>query len=555
MDAAAKRMAPPLESWNGTPYSLPPELIAEASWRLGWLGLVYSAAGILGYFGRRALLTWTGAIDSRLRAGDVVMAGGVLLGLAVFVASRRHVLPPKRLVDLGLAFQVAAAFGIAGARFWSGVPTADTSLTMIPAECAWILIFPLVVPNAPRKVLVSSLLAASMAPLIAVTAHVVAETDVGDPRLLASYLLPNYLAAFIAYGLARIVHRFSVRLKHAREVGRYELFERIGEGGMGEVWRARHRLLARPAALKLIRRDLLGANQRAREAIIRRFEREAQDTAMLGSTHTVDVYDFGVTEEGDFYYVMELLDGISLERFVQQFGPMEPARAVHLLVQACHSLGEAHGRGLVHRDIKPANIFMCRLGPDDDFVKVLDFGLVKHLDAPAGQMLTIEGTTAGTPAYMAPEVALGRTDADGRADLYSLACVAYFLLTGQPLFARDTPFATALAHVHDQPNPPSTRSEFQIPPALDALILECLAKDPAARPATAEVFGRRLAQTVSSDAWTPDAARAWWELHKGSLAAAPQAGTEAAPREPPSGPARHVWRARLDRKLDPQQDA
>jgi len=187
---------------------------------------------------------------------------------------------------------------------------------------------------------------------------------------------------------------------------------------------------------------------------------------------------------------------------------------------------------------------------------VLDFGLVKHLDAPAGQMLTIEGTTAGTPAYMAPEVALGRTDADGRADLYSLACVAYFLLTGQPLFARDTPFATALAHVHDQPNPPSTRSEFQIPPALDALILECLAKDPAARPATAEVFGRRLAQTVSSDAWTPDAARAWWELHKGSLAAAPQAGTEAAPREPPSqGRARHVWRARLDRTLDPQQDA
>src|SRR5262249_17742079 len=150
---------------------------------------------------------------------------------------------------------------------------------------------------------------------------------------------------------------------------------------------------------------------------------------------TVDIYDFGVTEEGDFYYVMELLDGITLERFVQLFGPMEPARTVQLLTQICHSLGEAHTLGLVHRDVKPANIFLCRLGPDYDFVKVLDFGLVKHLDAGVGQGLTVEQTTAGTPAYMAPEIALGRADADGRADLYSLGCVAYFLLTGQPVFS------------------------------------------------------------------------------------------------------------------------
>ena len=165
---------------------------------------------------------------------------------------------------------------------------------------------------------------------------------------------------------------------------------------------------------------------------MRRFEREAQETAKLGSVHTIDVYDYGLTEDGDFYYVMELLNGISLERYVKQFGPMPPARVVYLLRQVCHSLSEAHDRGLIHRDIKPANIFMCRLGPDDDFVKVLDFGLVKHFgDQAPGTMPTIEELTAGTPAFMAPEIALNDARIDGRADIYALGCVAYYLLTGE----------------------------------------------------------------------------------------------------------------------------
>jgi serine/threonine-protein kinase len=272
---------------------------------------------------------------------------------------------------------------------------------------------------------------------------------------------------------------------------------------------------------------VLGSSQRSRDALIKRFEREAQDTAALGSTHTIDVYDFGITEEGDFYYVMELLNGLSLERAVHEFGPMEPARVVYLLRQVCHSLGEAHARGLVHRDIKPANIFMCRLGPDDDFIKVLDFGLVKHFEAPAaGTMITMEGLTAGTPGYMAPEVALGQPGVDGRADIYSLGCVAYYMLTGQPVFTGETPVATVLAHVKDEPVPPSVRSELPIPPALDAIILECLAKDPSARPASAVLLGQRLAATVAADAWTTEAARAWWELHRVSLTGA---GTGTAP--------------------------
>jgi len=521
------RIDKPAASTSEMSRTLPPELMAEASWRLGWLGLIYAVACLVGHFGERALLMLTGSIDQGARTQDVFLVATVAMGIAVFVVSRRGRLAPRQLLNVGLVFQVAGAFGIAIMEFWEGVPgSVGSSLMLIPAECVWIVAFPLVVPNTPGKVLVSSLLAASTGPAALMISSAIAGRPIDRPLAVAMFfLMSNYLCAVFAYVIAGIVHRFGTRLKRAREIGSYELMERIGEGGMGEVWRAKHRLLARPAAIKLIRSDVLGAGQRTREAIVRRFEREAQDTATLGSTHTIDVYDFGITEEGDFYYVMELLHGISLERAVRDFGPMEPGRAVYLLRQVCHSLGEAHARGLVHRDIKPANIFMCRLGPDDDFVKVLDFGLVKHVEAPAGgSMLTLEGITAGTPGYMAPEIALGQAGVDGRADLYSLGCVAYYILTGQPVFSGDTPVATVLAHVQTPPVPPSARSEFAIPPALDALILECLAKDPAARPETAALLGQRLAATIAGDAWTPEAAQAWWELHRVSLAATASAG-------------------------------
>ena len=542
--AAVKRVNELLASPTSTSPTLPPELMAEAAWRLGWVGLLYAAGVLFGYFGRRALLTWSGTLEPRWRAGDAISAAAVLMGIAVYVVARRRALRPARLVDLGLAFQVAGAFGIAAGGYWSAsLPQASTMMTMVPTECVWIIIYPLVVPNTPVKVLVSSLLAASMRPAAIAIAAAVSRSAIIAPATVASFLLSDYLAAVVAYAVARIVHRSNVRLKHAREVGSYELLEPIGEGGMGEVWHARHRLLARPAALKLIRKDVLGSSERVRDAMVRRFEREARDTARLGSTHTIDVYDFGVTEAGDFYYVMELLDGISLERYVQLFGPMEPARTVHLIAQVCHSLGEAHALGLVHRDIKPGNIFMCRLGPDYDFVKVLDFGLVKHLDNRAGQMLTVEGTTAGTPEYMAPEIALGRADADGRADLYSLGCVAYFLLTGQPVFSSDSAVAVALAHVNESPAPPSARSEFQIPPALDAVVVQCLAKSPSARPATAADLRCQLVDTLPPDTWTEDAARAWWELHKVSLTRVDGAPQSAAA----SSSARHCW-PRLDQR-------
>jgi serine/threonine-protein kinase len=201
----------------------------------------------------------------------------------------------------------------------------------------------------------------------------------------------------------------------------------------------------------------------------------------------------------------------------------------------------------VHRDVKPANIFICRLGPDDDFVKVLDFGLVKHFEA-AGPVLTVEGVTAGTPAYMAPEVALGRPGVDGRADLYALGCVAYYLLTGQPVFSADSDIATALAHVKDEPVRPSVRSEFDIPPALEMLILDSLAKDPAARPASAELFSERLATAVPKDVWTSKQAHTWWELHRMDLlpTAADRGPAAADSQDAAAADCRRCW-PRLDR--------
>jgi eukaryotic-like serine/threonine-protein kinase len=501
---------------NEISQTFPPELMAEASRRLGWLGLLYCSIGLVAHFGTRALLTPAGPIRVTFHYSDLPFLAAAALGLALYVASRRGLLPQKHLLALGLVFQVVGALGIAASRLWTSLPASPDSLFgLIPAECILIMIYPLVVPNPPRTALIASLLTASTGPAVFAVSATVNGMVIDRPELF--FFTSNYMCAFLAYVISRMMHSFGVRLRHAREIGSYELVDRIGEGGMGEVWRAKHRLLARPAAIKLIRRDVLGSSQRTHDAIVQRFEREARDTAALGSVHTVDIFDFGITEDGDFYYVMELLDGLSLEQFVKTFGPMEPARVVYLLRQVTHSLGEAHARGLLHRDVKPANIFMCRLGPDEDFVKVLDFGLVKHFETPEGSMLTMEGATAGTPAYMAPEIALGRPGVDGRADIYSLGCVAYYLLTGYPVFTGETPVATALAHVNEAPVPPSERSEFKIPSALEALILECLAKDPAQRPRSAAEVGERLAATIPTDTWTRDQAHAWWELHYAQL--------------------------------------
>jgi len=237
-------------------------------------------------------------------------------------------------------------------------------------------------------------------------------------------------------------------------------------------------------------------------------------TAALSSPHTVELYDFGVSDDGGFYYVMELLAGIDLETLVKEFGPQPPARVIAILRQVCDSLAEAHREGLVHRDIKPTNIFLCRKGIGYDFVKVLDFGLVKSIAAEGDARLTREGVTTGTPAFMAPEVIKGSGRIDGRADIYGLGCVAYWLLTGDLVFDHKSTIAMLMAHVQETPVPPSQKTELPIPASLDQVILACLAKEPGDRPASSEGLAHMLSACEGAGSWTQDDAEQWWRTNR-----------------------------------------
>jgi eukaryotic-like serine/threonine-protein kinase len=301
------------------------------------------------------------------------------------------------------------------------------------------------------------------------------------------------------------------QLSEALAVGSYRLVTQLGSGGMGEVWLARHRFLVRPAAVKLIRHDV--APGAAREQFVRRFEREAHVTAGLRSPHTVQLYDFGVTDSGSFYYVMEYLDGLDLHRVVTRFGPQPAERVITLMRQACRSLAEAHERGLVHRDIKPANLFVTRLGTDYDYLKILDFGVVKEHAGHDAAMLSNPEIVQGTPAFMPPEIVLGEKRIDGRADLYSLACAAYWTLTAHTLFEATTPAQMLLQHVQAPPLPPSQRSELVIPKQLEAILMTCLEKDPANRPASALQLEAQLARVPCGTPWTNERAQEWWADH------------------------------------------
>ena len=324
---------------------------------------------------------------------------------------------------------------------------------------------------------------------------------------------PDYLLVGVAVVISRVVTRLGQHVTKAREMGSYHLITRLGGGGMGEVWRARHHMLARDAAIKLIQPDMLSRKSGSDAVLVRRrFEQEAKTTASLRSPHTVELYDFGVTKDGVFYYVMELLDGIDLETLVKKFGPQPPARVVSILRQVCRSLAEAHHHGLIHRDIKPTNIFLCRLGNEYDYVKVLDFGLVKVLGENETQM-TVEGATTGTPAYMAPEMAMGNSTLDGRTDLYGLGCVAYWLITGKLVFEEKTAAAMMLAHLQKSPVAPSKRIGCEVPACLDNAIMMCLAKAPAHRPAGADVFAHLLESCEQTGAWTSRDAEHWWHTN------------------------------------------
>lgn len=274
---------------------------------------------------------------------------------------------------------------------------------------------------------------------------------------------------------------------------------------MGAVFLAQHALLRRPTAVKMLFSERVGPEALAR------FEREVRLTATLTHPNTVSIYDYGHTPDGAFYYAMEYLDGVDLERLVSRFGPQPPARVIHLLQQACASLAEAHARGLVHRDIKPANIILCERGGVPDTVKVVDFGLVKDVGAGSDAALSRADMILGTPHYMAPESVRGAS-VDGRADLYALGAVGYFLLTGGPVFDAASPLEVCSLHLSEEPEAPSARAGTTLPERLEALVLACLRKEPGERPASAAEL-RRALLACEVPPWTEEDARAWWASH------------------------------------------
>jgi serine/threonine-protein kinase len=305
------------------------------------------------------------------------------------------------------------------------------------------------------------------------------------------------VVVFTAYRIELLHHQATV----ARKLGQYVLKERLGAGGMGEVYLAEHALLRRPCALKLIRPSDAGSDMQ-----VARFEREVQATAALTHPNTVEIYDYGRTEDGTFYYVMEYLPGLTLAELVRQHGPLPPARAIHLLRQVCGALREAHGVGLIHRDIKPANIIVCSRGGVCDVIKLLDFGLVRGPVAEAGQgKLTGEGTLAGTPEYMSPEQAEGRPGLDARCDIYSLGGVAYYLLTGKPPFQKPTIMQVLLAHVNEPATPPAGA-----PPDLQAVVMKCLEKGPERRFRDIAELDRALRDCKTEGPWSEEQAIEWW---------------------------------------------
>src|SRR3954447_16896196 len=502
---------------RGRPRALPDDFLREASIRLVIMSLVAAGLWVVAtILGRLAMRSMQGdeSMKLSLTMGDAIAAVSVLASLLLFAYTRRANRNPQRILDIGLAYTILTALAL-GLTFHSGpiVPTLSVS-PHISWIGAVILMFSAIVPSTPTKMLLAGLVAASMNPVGMLWAREQGYWAFGPASYAWLMHYPDYLLVFVAVVISHVVTTLGRQVAKAREMGSYQLGELLGRGGMGEVYKASHRMLARPAAIKLIRPEMLGGSDPDVATLaIARFRREAEAAAHLRSEHTVDLYDFGVTEDQTVYLVMEFLDGMDLESLVRQHGPMPAPRVVHVLRQVCDSLEEAHARGLVHRDIKPANIHIGRVGCRDDFVKVLDFGLVKSaaVDDTAQSLATMQGVIMGTPAYMAPEMALGDR-VDGRADLYALGCVAYYLLTGQQVFTGDTVLKVITQHLQGVPVPPSERTELPIPERLDQLVLACLAKKPEERPQNARQLAQAL-DSIDGMTWSEEDANRWWSRH------------------------------------------
>jgi hypothetical protein len=349
--------------------------------------------------------------------------------------------------------------------------------------------------------------------------------DMAYPATLVSAALWGIVVAMAA-AFSQTTHGLRKAVRDIHRLGQYTLEKKLGEGGMGVVYRASHAMLRRPTAIKLLLPD------RAGKDALTRFEREVRRTAMLTHPNTVTVFDYGRTTDGVFYYAMELLEGASLDELVEVGGPQPAERVIHLLAQAAGSLAEAHDAGLIHRDVKPGNILVVDRGGISDLVKVVDFGLVKDVGTGANgaassePALTMANAITGTPLYIAPEALIAPETVDARADLYALGAVGYWLLTGTHVFGGNSIVEVCAHHLHSLPEPPSARLGAAVAADLEAVILACLAKQPENRPASAHILGELLRACSGAGCWTNARAAQWWTAHRHQLRSG---GAEASP--------------------------
>lgn len=511
---------------------LPSDVLEQAARRVRYVPLLAAVV----YLVALGLLT-TVTTPTLIAFHQVEVCAAGLTACVAFAAFLRWgPLTSYQTVEAGLFFQAFVALSIAWLEMPRFVVTAYTTAG-ISGLCVWQLLFPALIPVRTWKLLIASTGTSLMLPAVSKT---LATAGVPvDEVAVGVTTMPVAVCGLLGVVVGRIVYDLGRSVGEARLMGNYELVRRLRRGGMGEVWRAEHRLLARPAAVKLIRPELL-ARAGEKPAVSRaRFEREARATATLKSPHTVELYDYGVGNDGSFFYVMELLDGLTLRELVEDTGPLPPGRVIHIVRQACASLQEAHARGLVHRDVKPANILVCLQGTSADFVKVLDFGLVKPMTgaSTAGDSVssisapvlsggsgesslgapvdaTLAGTLRGTPETMAPETILGQP-VDHRADIYALGCIGYYLLTGKKVFSGNL-MAVLWGHRAHLPVSPSDRVSREIPRDLEDVVLACLEKDPERRPQSARALAEALNGCEHAHSWTDSDAEAWWRDHRAS---------------------------------------
>lgn len=513
-DRAAIRLAAQSE--------LPEEVLVELGARLKWLALGVFSLALLGV-GLGQLLP---EVSSRVRASMLLLE---LVFSAVLWALLRTKVRPELKRDAGYLFLMTTCLALAAYRYGGAV--LPTGFSVSPSAVLLVLCAALL-PAQPRTTLLVSLAFLGAECSVAYAMHGHAGLWVAGASMVPSALAAPWVSQLV-FGLRE-------RIEKEREVGAYHLVRSLGHGGMAEVWEARHRMLRRKAAIKLIRPQiLLGHGQRSAERMVQLFLREARATSELSSPHTISLFDFGISKDGAFYYVMELLDGIDLQHLVEKHGPQSDERTIHFLAQACLSLAEAHSRSLVHRDIKPANIFACRMGGQADFVKVLDFGLVldRH---PTVEEIEDEANFVGTAAVMAPEMGRYQAEVDHRADLYALGCVGYFLLTGGRVFEAKTRADMLVMHAHQKPTPPSRRAVRPIAPLLEAAIMQCLEKNPAKRPQSAEELREMLLAVPLDRSWTSERADLWWRSFGAAESNPPNSGgmgenDQVSSTSPPSG--------------------